>query len=126
MRKSYQIALINLIVLALIILPLQGLMPTSKVNLNNDSSFNERPSVKNYLYQQSRQKGASCDHCKQHSCNEKHQCNNNQCFSSAAIFIQATCEIALNLVNIKSQGFKEGLVIPPLSSLFRPPIQLVS
>jgi len=126
MQRSYQIVLINLIVMALLILPLQGLMPTSKVSLTNDSSFNERHSVENSSSKQRMEQGALCDHCKQHNCNEKHQCNNDQCFSYTAIFLQETCGTVLNLADIKSRASKEGLVIPPLSSLFRPPRQLFS
>jgi len=126
MRRSYQISLINLIVITLLILPLQGLMSASKINLTNDSSLNGSFYVENDLAKQRIEKGVSCDHCKQHICNEKCQCNNNKCFSSAAILPKTTCEKVLIIVDIKYRSFKEGLVIQPLSSLFRPPKQLAS
>jgi len=113
-------------IMALLFVPLQGLMATSKVYLSNVASATDEQFVEIKLSNHRIKHGPSCGHCKQHNCQEKHQCNNGQCFSASAIFLYPASETKLNLADKKPHIFKEGLVIPPLSSLFRPPKKLIS
>jgi len=96
-------------------------MATAKVDLSGVPTSVDNQSVVNSASEHSLKHGSSCEHCKRHNCHDKHQCNNGQCFVAAVNLLSMHDENYLNLTGVISQKHKGGLVIAPLSSLYRPP-----
>jgi len=123
MRRSLKKTLIKLLVMSLIYVPFQSLLATTKINLSEDSTSSINKPIKTTLISIKINELPSCEHCKQHNCHEKHQCNNGQCSSTAAIILHKFKSKNIVMAKNKPNINKEGLVISPLSSLYRPPKQ---
>ena len=121
MNTQVKKAVINLLLLALIVVPYNGLMAMTKVNLSGSDmhavskAMNHAESSALTMFE------PVCEHCTKNNCHEKHQCSSGQCFTSPVIMLPVDTGCKPDQSQLNSIEYRVGLIIPPLYAFFRPP-----
>ena len=121
MFKPFRSKIISTLIAALIMVPLYGVMAMTNASLSAVEIDSNNVKTESLDSQQSSNFKPSCEHCKKNNCHEKHQCNNGQCATATGILLSSSINCDKKLTDSKPYKYTVGLVIPPLSSLYRPP-----
>jgi len=114
-------SVINLLLVALIVVPLNGVMAMTNAKLSVNDTQLAMNTVSHGGASLLTMTEPACEHCSKNNCHEKHQCSNGQCFASPGILLPAGTSYKHELSHMNSIEYRTGLIIPPLYAFFRPP-----
>ena len=126
MYKTFRSSVILTLIVALILIPLYGVMAMTNAGLSAVDIKSENTQSAKSDNKQASQLKPSCEHCKKNDCREKHQCNNGQCATTNGVLLSCSINCQSNLTDSKCFKYTVGLVISPLTSLYRPPKKILS
>lgn len=121
MNAQVKKSVINLLLLALIVVPFNGLVAMIKVNLPGSDMHDVSKGTSHAGVSVLTKFEPLCEHCTKNNCHEKHQCTNGQCFASPVIMLPVSTGCKPVLSQLNSIEYRVGLIIPPLYAFFRPP-----